>query len=122
VVMQVKSGSTTTYYPSSLEEVTGSTLTKYYSVAGLPLAINVGATFSYLASDSLNSVSEAFSSSGVVMAQQLYTPYGSVRYSSGTMPTWITTMRATTIRRWGSYQCGQCVGWDQPVRVCRRQP
>jgi RHS repeat-associated protein len=87
--MQVKSGgtTTTTYYPGPSEEQTGSTLTKYYSVKGLPLALSVGGTISYLASDSLHSVSEAFSSSGVVTAQQLYSPYGSARYSNGTMPT-----------------------------------
>src|SRR5262249_39591072 len=42
VAMKVAGGGTTTftYYPSPFEEVTGSTLTKYYSVAGLPLALN----------------------------------------------------------------------------------
>lgn len=65
----------------------GTTLAKYYSVPGLPTALNVGGTFSYLASDSLSSVSESLDSNGNVTAQQLYTPYGSVRYNSGTMPT-----------------------------------
>ena len=89
VAMQVKSGgvTTTTHYPSSFEEKTGSTLTKYYSLKGLPLAVNVGGTISYLASDSLHSVSEAFNSSGTVTAQQLYLPFGSARYSNGTLPT-----------------------------------
>ncbi len=54
---------------------------------GLPTALNVGGTFSYLASDSLSSVSESLDSSGNVTAQQLFTPYGSVRYTNGTMPT-----------------------------------
>ena len=118
VAMQVKSGgtTTTTYYPSSFEEKTGSTLTKYYSVKGLPMAVNVGGTFSYLASDTITSVSEAFNSSGMVTAQQLYTPYGSVRYSNGTCPQrrvsqgsglirrrgWTTTMPATMIQHSGS--------------------
>ena len=42
---------------------------------------------SYLASDGLGSVSEALSPSGSATGAQLYSPYGGVRYSSGTMPT-----------------------------------
>jgi RHS repeat-associated protein len=44
-------------------------------------------TVTYVTTDDLGSVSEALSSSGTVTAQQLYGPYGNVRYSSGTMPT-----------------------------------
>jgi RHS repeat-associated protein len=42
-------------------------------------------TLSYLASDQLGSVTVALSASGSVIAQQLYSPYGNVRYSSGQM-------------------------------------
>ena len=43
---------------------------------------------SYTLSDVLGSVSESVNAStGAVTATQLYTPYGSVRYSSGTLPT-----------------------------------
>ncbi len=89
VAMQVTSGTTitTTYYPFPTEEKTGSTLTKYFGAAGLPVAVEVGSTISYLTSNSIGSVTEAFSSSGSITAQKLYTPYGSVRYTSGTMPT-----------------------------------
>lgn len=42
---------------------------------------------SYLASDGLGSVSEALSPSGSATGAQLYSPYGGVRYSTGTLPT-----------------------------------
>jgi RHS repeat-associated protein len=74
----------TTTYVSSLEEITSSTLTKYFPAAG---AMRVGSALSYLATDGLDSVSEALDGSGNVTFQQLYTPYGSSRYTSGTSPT-----------------------------------
>src|SRR5262249_19853002 len=40
-----------------------------------------------LASDGLGSVSVALSSAGSTTAQQLYYPYGEVRYTSGSLPT-----------------------------------
>src|SRR5690348_10466853 len=89
-------GATTTtstiyYLLGGLEEVssdgTTTTLTKYFSVPGLPTAVRVGTTLSYLASDGLGSVSEALDASGAVTAQQLYAPYGGGRYTSGVMPT-----------------------------------
>ena len=42
---------------------------------------------SYLASDGLGSVTEALSPSGSATGAVLYSPYGGVRYTSGTMPT-----------------------------------
>jgi|SRR5579862_5842160 len=63
------------------------TITKYLGVPGLPSAVRVGSTLSYLVSDGLGSVSEAFDSNGNETAAQLYTPYGQVRYTSGVMPT-----------------------------------
>ncbi len=92
-VQQVSTANSTTTTTSSIgsfEEVstTGSstTTTKYYS-AGVAKVTNVNGTLSYLVADDLGSVSEALSSSGGVQATQLYSPYGTVRYSNGTMPT-----------------------------------
>jgi RHS repeat-associated protein len=78
--------STTTAYVGSLEEisVTGSTTTTSAYYAGVVLSVN--GALSYTLSDGLGSVTVAVSTSGVVMASQLYGPYGSVRYSNGTMP------------------------------------
>ena len=83
----------TVYVAGGLEEITSSgattTLTKYFGAAGLPTAERVGTNgpVSYLASDGQGTVSETLDGSGNVTSAQLYTPYGSVRYSSGSSPT-----------------------------------
>lgn len=97
VAQQVTSGgvtTTTTYVAGGLEEIsdngTSTTLTKYFTAGnGLPTAERVGTNgpLSYLAGDGLGSVSEALDGSGNVTFQQLYTPYGTSRYSSGSSPT-----------------------------------
>ena len=87
--------STTDYLAGGLEEVTTSgsttTLTKYESVPGVCNVVIVGSgpteAVSYIMSDGLGSVSEALDGNGNVTAQQLYGPYGGVRYSLGSMPT-----------------------------------
>ncbi len=90
VALQV-TGGTHTYYVGSLEEVSGSSVTKYISagVSGLPTAERVGTagTLTYLISDGLGSLDMALDGSGNVLAQQLFFPYGRPFYSSGTMPT-----------------------------------
>ncbi|HEX6800132.1 MAG TPA: hypothetical protein VF116_20640, partial [Ktedonobacterales bacterium] len=92
---------TTDYLLGGLEEqqtVGGSvrpssTLSEYYPIPGIGTAVRVTtstsstSTLSYLAGDQLGSVSVALSTSGTVTAQALYAPYGTVRYSSGSMPT-----------------------------------
>jgi RHS repeat-associated protein len=83
----VSGTTTTTDYIAGVEEQTGGTLTKYYGISGLPTAVDVGGTISWLATDGLSSVAEAISTTGTVTAQQLFAPYGGVRYSNGTMPT-----------------------------------
>jgi RHS repeat-associated protein len=47
----------------------------------------VNGVFSYLGYDVLGSSEVALDGSGNVQASRLYTPYGSLRYSQGTMPT-----------------------------------
>jgi RHS repeat-associated protein len=83
--------STTTVYVGNLEEdsTTGTTTTKttYYYADGSRIAMAVNGVFSYLASDGLGSANITLSSSGTATASMLYSPYGSARYSSGTMPT-----------------------------------
>ena len=83
----------TVYVAGGLEEITSTggttTLTKYFGAQGLPTAERVGTNgpMSYLATDGQGTVSETLDSSGNVTSAQLYTPYGSVRYSSGSSPT-----------------------------------
>src|SRR5579884_24936 len=62
-------------------------LMKYYSAAGQRIAMRQGNTLSYLLSDGLGSTTIALSSTGSVTAVQLFAPYGSSRYSKGSMPT-----------------------------------
>jgi hypothetical protein len=60
------SSATTLYLAGGLEEVgTGGTLTKYYPVAGLPTAVKVGSTLSYLATDGLGTITVAMDGSGL---------------------------------------------------------
>jgi RHS repeat-associated protein len=85
------SGSHTYYLPGNVEEVTPSgSLVKYYGAGGLTLGENTATSasgISYLASDGLDSVSEALNQTGTATGSVLYGPYGNVRYTSGTMPT-----------------------------------
>ena len=92
VEQQVTSGgtTTTTVYIGGYEEIstTGSTTTttKYY-LDGLATAESINGTLYYLINDDLSSVSVALTNSGTVQAAQLFAPWGSQRYSTGSMPT-----------------------------------
>jgi RHS repeat-associated protein len=93
VAQQTNSSGTTatTVYVGDLEEdtTTGSTTAKttYYYANGMRFAMAVNGTFYYLASDGLGSANVTLDANGNATASILYAPYGSVRYSSGTMPT-----------------------------------
>ena len=63
------------------------TATKYYNANGVRVAVRVGTTLSYLLSDPLGSNTVALNSTGQVIALQHYSPYGTVDYSWGNMPT-----------------------------------
>jgi RHS repeat-associated protein len=95
VAQQTTSGgtTTTTVYTGGVEEDTSinggqPTHTTYYYANGRRIAVAVNGTFSYLATDALGSATVAITqASPFVTATTLFAPYGSVRYSSGTMPT-----------------------------------
>src|SRR5579884_574791 len=81
-------------FDSSLEIVihTGSTTTtKYYNVGGQRVAMRMSGTitnpFSYLVNDMQGGTSLVLTSTGAMQAVELYSPYGAVRYSQGTVPT-----------------------------------
>ncbi|HEU5383588.1 MAG TPA: RHS repeat-associated core domain-containing protein [Ktedonobacteraceae bacterium] len=103
MLSSVNGTSTLTAYIGSIEEVqtTGSTTTTttYYSVQGKRIAANVNGTFSYFGYDALGSQVVVLNSSGILVGSQLYGPYGSSRYSNGTLPTSIgfTGQQADTI-------------------------
>jgi RHS repeat-associated protein len=63
------------------------TKTTYYYANGSRIAMAVNGAFSYLASDGLGSANVTLKGSGNSTASLLYAPYGSTRYSSGSMPT-----------------------------------
>jgi RHS repeat-associated protein len=63
------------------------TTTKYYNLNGSRIAVRTGSTLSYLVSDPLGSNTVALNSTGQVIGLQHYSPYGTVDYSWGSMPT-----------------------------------
>ncbi len=85
---------TTTLYVGGLEQDTttqsantsSTTRTQFYYANGQRLAVSTNGTLFFLASDGLGSTQLALDSSGTPMGSQLYAPYGSVRYSNGTLP------------------------------------
>lgn len=91
----VTSGGTTTvsdiitfdgFTDTTITDGTSSTIT-YYNLAGQPIAMTNGTGWFSLVPDVLGSTTMAVNGSGAVQAVELYTPYGAVRYSDGTMPT-----------------------------------
>jgi len=68
-------------------EVTGSTVTKYYFAGAQRVAMRTGSTLSYLLSDHLGSTSLTTNSSGGLVSELRYKPWGETRYSSGTTAT-----------------------------------
>ncbi|MBA2681170.1 MAG: RHS repeat-associated core domain-containing protein, partial [Ktedonobacteraceae bacterium] len=66
----------------------GTTLTtQFYSVAGQRVAMKQGNALYYLLGDILGSVSIVLKDDGTFQAAQLFAPYGTTRYTQGTMPT-----------------------------------
>ena len=63
-------------YETTLET---SEVTKYYAIAGMTIAMNDGIGMKYLLTDHLGSVIAITNSSGSVLSQQRYLPFGQVR-------------------------------------------
>ncbi|HET9849978.1 MAG TPA: RHS repeat-associated core domain-containing protein, partial [Candidatus Dormibacteraeota bacterium] len=83
---------TTTIYVGNLEELvssgSGMTTQTYYYANDHRIAMAVNGAFSYLASSGLGSVEVAIPASNLsAQVNQLYEPYGNLRYSNGAMPT-----------------------------------
>jgi RHS repeat-associated protein len=60
---------------------------KYYYHGGKRVAMRSGGQVYYLHGDHLGSTSLSTRENGEIVARQLYHPYGTVRYSEGTLPT-----------------------------------
>src|SRR5260370_848485 len=92
VLQRVNTGSVTdtiTFDGYTETVLSGGTITptKYYNINGQRVSMRTNSTLSYLLSDELGSSTIALTSTGSTQAVQLFAPYGSVRYSQGTMPT-----------------------------------
>ena len=84
-------GVTTTTYVGDLEEIvsspSGTTTSAFYYAGSVRIAVSVNGVLSYLGQDALGSTNLALNGAGAATAAVLNSPYGSKRYSSGTMPT-----------------------------------
>ncbi|MEW6085784.1 MAG: RHS repeat-associated core domain-containing protein [Chloroflexota bacterium] len=69
----------TAYYMGGAYEVTGSAIKKYYSIAGMMVAMNDGSGLQYLLTDHLGSTVAVTNSSGTLTSQQRYLPFGGAR-------------------------------------------
>jgi RHS repeat-associated protein len=71
--------SLTLYYMGGAYEVTGSQVKKYYSIAGMTVAMNDGSGLKYLLTDHLGSTNVVLDADGDLLSQQRYLPFGEVR-------------------------------------------
>ncbi len=86
---QVKAvvGSVTTYYVGAHYQVENGVATKYYFAGAQRVAMRKGSTLSYLLGDHLGSTSITTNTSGALVSEMRYKPWGETRYTSGTTPT-----------------------------------
>ena len=83
-------GSTTTYYyAGGSYEVqsngTTSTTRQYYSLAGINMGMREGSTFNYFLTDHQGSVVGVTDSSGTLISETRYMPFGQIRTDIGTI-------------------------------------
>jgi|CXWJ01.1.fsa_nt_gi RHS repeat-associated protein len=71
--------STTSYYMGGQYEIKDGTVKKYYSIAGMMVAVNDGTGLQYLLTDHLGSTVAVTNSSGTLTSQQRYLPFGGTR-------------------------------------------
>jgi len=71
--------STTSYYMGGQFEVKDGATKKYYSIAGMMVAVNDGSAVQYLLTDHLGSTAAVTDSSGTLTSQQRYLPFGEER-------------------------------------------
>jgi len=71
--------STTSYFMGGAYEVKDSAVKKYYSIAGMTVAMHDGTALQYLLTDHLGSTVAVTNSSGTLTSQQRYLPFGAVR-------------------------------------------
>jgi RHS repeat-associated protein len=72
----------TEYFMGGLYEMSGSQVKKYYTIAGMTIAMNDGNGVKYLLTDQLGSVVAISDNTGTLISQQRYLPFGGVRQLS----------------------------------------
>jgi RHS repeat-associated protein len=80
-------GTVTTYFVGNLYEITGTPVTKYYYAGGQRVAMKKDGVLTYMLGDHLGSTSLTTNSSGAVISELRYTPWGEVRTQSGVTAT-----------------------------------
>jgi RHS repeat-associated protein len=86
-VMNMGTGSTTTYFVGSHYEVANGVVTKYYYAGSQRIALRTNGTLNYLLGDHFGSTSLTTDANGVVISELRYKAWGETRYASGTTPT-----------------------------------
>jgi RHS repeat-associated protein len=76
---QTINGVTTYYYMGGLYEVTGTSVRKYYAIAGQSIAMDDGDGLKYFLTDQLSSFAAVTDDSGGLLSSQRYLPFGQVR-------------------------------------------
>jgi len=71
--------STTSYFMGGQYEVKDSAVKKYYSIAGMMVAMNDGSGLQYILTDHLGSTVAVTNASGTLTSQQRYLPFGAAR-------------------------------------------
>jgi RHS repeat-associated protein len=71
--------STTSYFMGGQYEIKDGATKKYYSIAGMMVAVNDGTGLQYLLTDHLGSTVAVTNSSGTLTSQQRYLPFGGTR-------------------------------------------
>jgi RHS repeat-associated protein len=75
--------STTAYYMGGQYELKDGVAKKYYSIAGMMVATQDASGLQYLLTDHLGSVAAVTNSTGTLISQQRYLPFGAVRTDVG---------------------------------------
>jgi RHS repeat-associated protein len=87
-VLHTVGTATTLYIGSQYEkDITSGTVTSYFYAGGQRIALRKGGTVSWLSGDHLGSTTLTANSAGTKIAEQLFSPFGTTRYSWGTTPT-----------------------------------
>jgi RHS repeat-associated protein len=78
---------TTLYFIGSIYEVKdpglNQTITKYYAMAGMTVAMDDGSNLMYFLTDHLGSIVEVFDDTGGIFSEERYLPFGKVRTDIG---------------------------------------